>query len=239
MKTERFERSQLRNEEHFQFGTDILKILSDHNPEALKIQHEVLNYADCQAQEGILLNQISTSASTKSLAELDGERDDLFRGLVLTAKGALYHFDAEKRSRAGKLSIILAEYGNIARKSYDAESAALSKLTAEAKSIYKDVFEGVGLLEWIDRLEAVNNEFQAVMHERYQETAEKQEGSLREFRLESDAAYLSLMDKLDAFMLITGDAMYAACIKELNACAKRYENMLAMRKGRKSTANQN
>jgi len=223
----------MRNEEHYQFMNDVSVIVSKHQAGNLQVQAEFDKLKQLCGEEQSLLELLNKSMATQSLAQLDEKRDKLFRGLSLAIESATYHFDPAKADVAERMAIVLNEYGNVARKTYNAESAALSKLSVEAKTIYEKDFAALGLMEWVNHLEAANNEFQQVMHQRYEETAGKAEGNMKETRAEADTAYTLLTNKLDAFMLITGDVKYTAVIKELNAAIEKYATTLAMRKGKK------
>lgn len=233
MKIENITLVLLRNEEFVQFGTDTLHIVQKHEPGNLQIQKEFDTTTQLHQQAESLLKQLQKSAVTASLSELDKVRDNLFRGLAHAIKSACFHFDPTKQEAGERLQMIMNTLGNVARKTYDAESAALNKLVVDAQTKHKADFELLGLLPWIDKIEEANNTFQEAMLQRYGESAKKAEGSLKELRTEFDITYDALTAKLDAYMLITAEDKYASVIKELNVCIARYNNTLAVRKGRK------
>ncbi len=222
----------LRNEEHCQFMNDAVTVIAKQQAGALQVQPEFDSLKAAHAEELALLELLSKSFATDSLTELDAKRDNLFRGLALAVESALYHYDPAKAAVAKRISIVMNEYGNVARKSYNAESAALSKLAIEAKTIYEKEFVALELIDWVSHLELANNMFQEVMHHRYDESASKAEGNMKDARSTADAAYSALCDKLDAFMLITNDAKYDTAIKALNAVVDKYAITLAARKGK-------
>ena len=224
----------LRNEEHCQFMTDATAVIEKHQAGALQVNHEFDAMRAAHSTELSLLELMTKSMVTDSLAELNVKRTGYYRSITLMLEAYLHHFDPSKVSVAERLTLVFKEYGSMQRKTYSAESAALSKLTAEAKNIYMKDFMALGLDEWIEHLEMANNEFHAAMHKRYEESAGKAEGNMKEARTATDAAYSALCNKLDAYMLITNDAKYDAAIKALNAVIEKYSNMLAIRKGKNS-----
>lgn len=236
MKIESLDLKSLRNEEHCQFMADAVTVIAKHKAEALQVVAEFNSLKAAQAIELSLLERLSKSFATDSLTDLDAKRDSLFHGLALSIESAMYHYDPSKVAVAKRISIVMKEYGNVARKTYNAESAALSKFTIEANTIYEKDFAALGLTEWISCLEEANNEFQAVMHKRYEEAAGKAEGNMKDVRPASDAAYVALCSKLDAYLLITSDAIYETVSKAMNAVVDKYANSLATRKG-KNAAN--
>jgi hypothetical protein len=224
----------LRNEEHCQFYTDSAAVIAKHQAEALLVKAEYESFLKCQIDEHALLELMTKSFATESLTEHNAKRNRLYRGLILAIDTGLHHYDTAIVAVAERLKIVLKEYGNITRKTNNAESAALSKLTTEAKSIYAKEFETLGLSAWITHLEAANNEFQEVMHRRYEESASKSEGNMKDARMAADAAYTALCNKIDAYKLISNETKYDAVIKAMNAVIEKYANTLAIRKGKKS-----
>lgn len=224
----------LRNEEHCQFMTDTSAVIVKHQAGALQVNVEFTAMRAALSTELSLLELMTKSFVTDSLAELNVKRTGYYRSISLMLEAYLHHFDPSKVLIAERLMHVFKEYGSMQRKTYSAESAALSKLTAEAKNIYMKDFMALGLDEWIEHLELANNEFQAAMHKRYEESAGKAEGNMKEARTATDTAYTALCNKLDAYMLITNEARYDEAIKALNAVIEKYSTMLAIRKGKNS-----
>lgn len=224
----------LRNEEHYQFINDSAAIIAKHQAEALLVRLEYDSFVKSLSFEQALLEQMTKSFATESLTAHDAKRNRLYRGFALAAESGLYHYDPSIVTIAERVNTVLKEYGRMTRKTYNAESAALSKLTTEAKSIYAKEFDILGLTHWISHLEAANNEFQEIMHRRYEESARKSEGNMKEARIAADAAYTALCNKIDAYMLISNEAKYEAVIKAMNAVIEKYAAMLAIRKGKKT-----
>ena len=88
------------------------------------------------------------------------------------------------------------------------------------------------LTDWVAQLDANNKAFDALMQNRYAEGSEKTNLRLQPIRIETDRNYRDTLDRLDALMLINGDAAYASFVNELNTRTVRFENILAQRKGR-------
>lgn len=231
----------LRNEEHCQFMSDVSAVVAKHQAEALQVKSEFDALQTAHSFELSLLEIMTKSLVTNSLTPLNATRTGLYRGIYEIVDAHQYHFDPSMRAVSERLMLVFREYGSMVRKTYNAESAALTKLTREAKTIYMKDFAILGLSQWIEHLEQANNEFQKAMHRRYEESAGKVDGNMKEARTATDAAYFALCSKIDAFMLITNDARYDTLIKAMNAVIEKYANMLAIRKGKnaaKSDKNQ-
>jgi hypothetical protein len=237
MKTSKINLSNLHNEEHFQFQTEFKDSVTKAGAETLQISEAFSIFLLIYAQELEALQVIRKSATTEQLANADTERDIIFRGLADAIKSALNHFSAEKRAAAGRVQILLDQYGNVARKPYDDETAAISKLVSESQNGYATDVEILGLSDWFNELNAKNQAFDVLMKSRYSEDAAKTDLRMKQVRIEVDAAYRAITNRLDALMLINGTTGFEGFVNELNSRVDRYDNILAQRKGRNAKGN--
>lgn len=232
MKTTRISLQHLRNEEHFQFQTEFKDSVTQYGAEELNILEKYNVYVPFYNQEQSVLQLIRKSASTEMIANADMERDNLHRGFADAVKSALNHFNPDKQAAANRIQILLDQYGNVARKPYDVETAALTKMVSEMNGTYKADVTLLALTDWVQELDARNKAFDALMKSRYTEGASKTELRMVHVRADVDAAYKDILDRLDALMLLNGADKYEAFVKELNQRVDKYSNTLAMRKGR-------
>ena len=238
MKTNKIALASLHNEEHFQFQTEFKDSVTKAGAETLQISDAFAIFLLIYAQELEALQVIRKSSTTEQLANADTDRDVIFRGLVDAIKSALNHFDAEKRAAAARLIIVFEQYGNIARKSYDDETAAITKLVGESRNSYAADVEILGITDWFSELDARNQAFDGLMKNRYSEDAEKTGLRMKQVRKEVDAAYRTIANRLDALMLINGTNGFETFVNELNSRVDKYNNILAQRKGRNAKGNE-
>lgn len=232
MKTNKINLNLLRNEKHFQFHTEFKASVSKYGAQALNIEAAFVTYETLYPQEQEALQVIRRSATTEQLASTDAERDDIFRGFADAAKSMLNHFNPDKRQAAMRVKVVLDQYGNVARKPYDEETAAITKLVQEARGRLAGDISSLGLTDWLAELDSKNKAFDALMKSRYTEDAAKTELRMKEVRVEIDAVYRAMADRMDALMLINGVTPYEPFVRELNARVDRYNDTIAQRKGR-------
>jgi hypothetical protein len=234
MKTNKINLSNLHNEEHFQFHTEFKDSLTKELAETLQISEAFATFLIIYLQEKEALQVIRKSANTQQLADADKDRDIIFRGLVDAIKSGQNHFDENKRAAANRLMIVLDQYGNIARKPYNEETAAINKLEVEASTNYAADVTMLNISDWFTELGSRNKKFDTLMKSRYSEEAVKTLNRMRGVRIEIDNVYRSITSRLDALMLINGTTKYEAFVRELNARVDKYNNIIAQRKGRKA-----
>ncbi len=236
MKTTRINFTNLRNEEHFQFHAEFKSLVIRFDAATIGIEAAFEGYLPLYASEEEALDVMRKSAFTKELARADNARDSIYRGFADAVKSALNHYNAEKKVAAKHFAILLRQFGNIARKTYDAASGAYTKLVYEANTTYAAEISTMELTEWITEIDKRNQAFDALMNCRYTEGAMKPHIPMWQARIETDTAYRAIADRLDALMILSETASCMPFVRELNVRAESYKNNLAQRQGRAAKA---
>jgi len=236
MKFEKLTLSNLRNDEHFQFGAEFRDAVVRFDAAVLKIEPQFAAYLDLYNQEDTALKKIIKSAITAEIQDADSRRDQLFRGLAETNKTALKHFDAEVQAAARRLKIVFDTYGNLASKPLNEQTSAVYNMLQDLNSSkYAADAVKVGLTPWKTELQAANEEFDRLKKERYDEAAEKTNLVLRQVRTEVDAQYRLITARIEALVIVEGAAAYLPFINYFNVVIKKYANILARRSSKKKT----
>ena len=231
MKCKRFRIENLRNEEWFQFYTEFKTIVEQYTPQALDIEQLFTQFVALYDNVDEALEVIRKSASTEQLADADAGRDSVFRGFADAVKSAGNHFDSDKRDAAKRLQIIFDQFGNLARKPYDEETASIYNFLQEINAKATDV-NLLGLADWSNRLDADNKAFDALLKDRYDESTSKTTLRMKEVRIETDRCYRDILDRIDALIIVKGESAYTSFVKDMSVRVERFENVLAQRKGR-------
>lgn len=231
MKCKRLKTGNLRNEEWFQFFTEFKAIVEQYYPGTLNIEALFAVFVVLYADVDEAMEVIRKSATTEQIVEADNNRDVVFRGLSDAVKSAVSHFDPVKSEAARRLQIVLDQYGNVARKSYDAETASIHNLVQEMNGARAADIALLGLGDWITRLDADNQTFEALKNIRYSEEEGKPAFRVNELRKKIDRNYRDTLDRIDASILLNGEAQYAAFVNAHNIRVDHYSNIIAQRKG--------
>ena len=221
----------LRNDEHFQFDSEFRELVALSNPITLKISAEFNQWEVLFEQEDEVLKQIRKSAMTEEILNADKKRDVTFAGMVEANKAALKHFQPAVKEAARKLKIVFDTYGNVARKSYDEETSAITNLLQDLMGKYNADVQTVGITAWMVELMANNNDFDQLIKGRDDESAERTELILKAVRMQIDAVYRTIVERLDALGVIEPTEDLAEFVRRLNVVIERYNNRLAQRQG--------
>jgi hypothetical protein len=232
MKCKRFRIENLRHEEWFQFYTEFKTLVGQYTPSGLNIDVLFALFVTLYVRADEALEIIRKSVMTEQLAEADHVRDVTFRGFADAVKSGLSHFDPIRREAARQLKIVFDHYGNLARKLYDEETASIYNFLQEINGVHAAHIATLGLGEWVSRLEADNKAFDALQQTRYAEGAGKPDLRMIEIRRETDRTYRDMLDRIDASILLNGEAPYAPFVNAHNIRVEHYADILAQRKGR-------
>ncbi|HEY4785917.1 MAG TPA: DUF6261 family protein [Bacteroidales bacterium] len=237
MKTTKIDLQHLRNEEHYQFHSEFNDSVILLGADKLDISEPYQAYTPFYNQEQKALLLVRGSVFTKQIEDADKDRDDIYGGFADAIKSALKHFNLEKRAAANRIQNLLDTYGDVPRKSYDQETADITKLTGELSSTYKTDITTLALTDWVTELGTRNTAFDTLKKSRTTEGANKTDLRMVNVRKDIDKAYHTITDRLDALMLLNGTAKYEAFVRELNTRVERYNNTIAIRQGRAAKNN--
>ncbi len=140
--------SRYTNEEHFQFQTEFKGLAEQYTPLTLNIEAAWAVFLPLFDKESEVLDVIRKSVFTDDITEADRKRDGLNSGFRNMVKGALNHFDPAKKAAAERLKVVLDNYGNINRKSYDEETAAIDSLLGDLTGEFAADVAILGLEDW-------------------------------------------------------------------------------------------
>ena len=232
MKIKRVDFSKFRNNEHFQCQTEFKTLVEEFNPDVLKI-NPLFNssYLPLYAAEDEAILKIVKNSFTDERSDADRLRDQTFRGLVDTVSAGQNHFDAEVKEAARKLKIVLDAFGNVAKLPLNEETSAIYNLVQELTEKHANNVDKLGIMPWINKLQADNKAYETLVKGGYAEEASKTELKAKETRSEIDKVVRQIIERIEALIVVEGESNYAEFVRLLNIQFDRYANTLAQRQG--------
>jgi hypothetical protein len=230
MEIQKFDLHSQRNAGHYQFQTDFNSTIIKYSPQELGIVEDYAAYTPLLQDEGVALVAITKSATTEEVETADKNRDFTFRGLADKVTNSLNHYDPVVREAARRTKVIFDGYGNLVPKPDDEESGFISSLIADLRTKVSSEIQILTIVEWIDELERLNNVFIALEATRNSEEATRTELRMKQVRVEVDAAYKKIVKRINALIVVNGEAPYAEFVKELNARITRAKDSIAISK---------
>jgi hypothetical protein len=227
----------LHSDEHFQYMTEMRDLVAAEGAEALKIKPQFQQFLARYDEEDTALKKIAKSSATAAIEAADHARDLTFNGLAGTCKAALNHYDRPVAEAAARLQVVFGAYGNLAAKSLNEETSGIYNLLQDLNGKYAADVQTAGLAGWVAKLGADNNALEALVKERNDENASKTHLKLKECRSETDKSYSAIIERVNALIVVDGEAAYAVFANKLNEFTDKYNNAIAQRHGRAKARN--
>ena len=238
MKIEKIHLVSFKNEEHFQFHSEFDYLVNQYSPSKLGIENEYPEYLACMQQEKEAIEPIRKSIHSDELSSKDKERDGVFRGFRDSVRAACNHYSLEVRDAAEKLWIVFDHYGNLATLSYNEETASIVNFIVDMRTNYSKELTTTGLENWVKVLEEKNNSFDTLMKERFSDDAQKTTLKMKQVRTEIDKVYRTIIEKINALIIVNGSQTYEGFVREMNERIDKYQNIASIRKGRNQSNEQ-
>ena len=216
MEIEEIGLKRLTNEEHYKFMFDTDALIIAATTSTLSIENDYVIFKEAFQNEGEALGFVRKSSITDNIYDADLVRDTTLRGLKKAIESNLSHFKPVNREAAKRLLVFLNTFGNVTAKSYQEESAAIIKIVSELKSTYATDINLLGLMEWVDELENNNSSFDHLMTNRFDESDDKTRLRMKEVRKEIDKAYKAIVKRINALIIVNGEANYTDFVNKLN-----------------------
>jgi hypothetical protein len=225
----------LRNEEWFQLDTEFKNMVLKYTPGALSIDELFVLFLALYGDADTALEVIRKSSLTADINEAERKRNHLFHGLDTSIRGFLYHFDPTLQEASRNLIIVLDTFGNIAKKPADEATAAFYNLGQELLGPYRSYVEELQMVEWVEKLEAANHEYEQLVSLRNEEIVGRTTLRMKEIRKQVTEIYRQMAARIEANELLNpNQTPFAPFIDEWNGRIKHYKDILAQRKGRKA-----
>jgi hypothetical protein len=226
----------MRNNGHFQFYTDLIKLLESAG-EPLLTQLKTLydTLRDLHGKEDEALKKIRKSSLTESITAMDTERTQMYRGIVETCQTSTRHYDAKVSAAARRLMLVFDTYGNIARIPQDEKTSAIYNLTTELENNHQEDVETAGLVGWGSKLVECNDSFAELVRDRDSEISGRSTVALRSIRKEMDITYRLITHCIESLWIMAPKGenreYFAAIIHRMNTMSERYNNRISIRRG--------
>jgi len=230
-----FSLSRLQNEEHFKFQTGFKELTIKLTPAALGIGPQFSAYLPLYDNECDAIDFVRKSDFTDALVDCDAVRDYTFRGFADYIKSAFNHYIPEMKLAARRVQIVIDEHGNIAAKTYDKETAAIISLISKLNQDYADDVTTLGIAGWLNELQANNETFDQLMNSRYTQETIKTQLRMKTVRTEVDDAYRTIINRINALIIVNGETGYKEFVNEMNQRIDRNNNQLSARLGRSAS----
>lgn len=228
----------LRNGEHDQLHNNFETEINAETAKKLNIEAELAPYLAARGNEKLALQAELGSAYTLNVTESDGFRDETDKGFCMFVESHLYHPDPEVRESARKINRIIDQYGNVRKLTYNDESSQMTNRNVEIVKNYAADLAKLGKgwgTAWLNSLDTANNQFVDHFGTRASDEATQVVINTLEARAATDAAWEAIARRINALVVVNGEADYAAFIDKVNYYIDYNKGLISARKAKKDS----
>jgi hypothetical protein len=208
--------SSLHSEAHYEFFWVLFKLFEKYPPVRDLIRQFWDDYLNFLELENQLFDAPKTNPITKKLAALDRRIDNDLRGIKAIIRGDLHHFDPATAEAAQVLYDRIKDFGNIKKKAYEEESAAVQVLVRDFQGVYISQVNLLNINKWVDDLVIAESSFTQLLEERNAELAMHPPMNIREVRFSIESIYRNMIRCINTDLLVNGEGTCGEFAKELN-----------------------
>lgn len=219
----------LRNEEHFQFHTAFRDLVLIHKN--LKSETKVLFsvYLTLYGNEKEALIAIRENQVPEDLIFAYNEREHLFRGFIEGVRVSCNHFTVGIRTAARRLMALFNAYVDMPHRTFDEETEIICSIISDLRGYYAKDAEFLRLEEWIDELDSRNEYFSEIKNSRYTPETVQLLLNMREARKQADSVYRQIVERVNALVVVDGEANYGGFVNDLNEKIKSCDMIILIR----------
>lgn len=225
----------LQNEEHAGYHTYVSEYLTEDDNANSKVQVQLSDYKLKLGIEKSVLDLTQKNSYTQRVNDADDARDKPIRGFFGVVAGMLHHFNPAVAQAAYNVNLINENFSNITRLSDDKQTQAFDSYIAAIDAASADIVT-LALTDWVVEMKATHAAFLEVVKSRNTEKDDKPNINMKQARMDTEAAYNALVDRINAFITIDGDALFTPLVTKINGRIDQYNTSIAQRKGRAKKA---
>jgi hypothetical protein len=234
MNVKKFYLPQLHNGEHVAYHEESLEQLSQSCPATLGVSEQTGTYRLALNEEKLEMDVFSASELSPESAKLDKRRDRAYSALKAFLKVCANDVDESVNEAAERLLFVIRksaiEVGDPLVLGLAKATTAINSLLRNLEPLRADIYL-TGATNRLNELATANRSFEELQIERNLEKAGKRSGNVKAARAVTDAAYNSVVERINAQALLQGGITFDAFIKAQNAIIDKYTNVVAQRKG--------
>jgi hypothetical protein len=220
----------LQNEEHAGYHTYVSEYITEDDNANSKVQVQLSGYKLKLGIEKSVLDLIQKNSYTQRVNDADDARDKPIRGFFGVVAGMLHHFNPAVAQAAYNVNLINENFSNITRLSDDKQTQAFDRYIAAIDAASANIAM-LALMDWVTEMKVTHAAFLEVVKSRNTEKDDKPNINMKQARVDTEVAYDALVDRINAFITIEGDALFAPLVTKINGRIDQYTAVIAQRKG--------
>ena len=230
-----FDITRLHMQEDFNFQTRVrdlaLELLTlDTDKAMVEAYRGTVNALDAA------LKQSDKNSYTALVNEADAKADKRWSAAYAYVKAMADHPNAEMAEAGAKLVAIFQKYGILTTMGFDEEYGRYANLLQDLAALPQETKEMLQFEPWLDAMDFAVAQFQELRKEKIKEDSTRVVGQVKDARLAADNGFKALVQRVNALVIVNGEAPYTAFIDQLNVMIADAQAMIASRSTKSAKA---
>lgn len=224
------------NSEFINYQKGIITISKKFNLNTLKLIQQVTGLEADTTNLVAVYGLDQGSDITDVIIDRDVYRDDALIGIRTNIESYTYHHDEAKRAAAKLLLAAIDKHGKkIYKFNYIAETETITKIISDitTDATLQAAVTTLGLAEWFAELDTANKLFSEAFLNRNTEKSDKPTTTTLAQRINTIAAYNTLLTHINANNVLTPSEDYAKLLKEIDTLTEEYNLVVKKRQANK------
>lgn len=223
-----FNIARLHLQEDFNFQTRVRDLAL----ECLTLETDksmVDSYKEAVGALDAALKQSDKNSYTALVAEADAKADKRWSAAYAYAKAMADHPENDVAEAAATLVGIFQKYGILTSMGYDEEYGRYTNLLQDIVALPQETRELLQFNPWYEAMDFAVAQFQDFRTQKTKEESTYVVGLAKDARLAADASYKSLVQRVNALVIVMGEEPYAEFIDRLNVMIAEAQALIASR----------
>lgn len=227
--------SVLANGAHYNFMQSALERAKASEAVAGKLSADVSTLEKALAVENDNLKLSQKSRLTAQISDADSQRDAFYWGYKNAVLAFLSLPSGALKDAAVNLGEHIETYKLNTREQLDRQTGMMTNFLEDLAAGLKNDVSALGLTQIVENMTTANETVRTLLIRRDTEKSAKVVGATKIARSDTDKAYRSLIQKVNALAVIDGDDAYASFIDEMNTQILRFKREALGQKASAST----
>ena len=230
-----FNIARLHTQEDYNFHTRVRDLAQ----ETLTLESDKAMIDSYQANvEGLdaALKRSDKNSYTAALNQADSVADRRWSTSYAYVKAMAEHPNAEMAEAAAKLVAIFQKYGILTTMGFDEEYGRYANLLQDLAALPQETKEMLQFEPWLDAMDFAVAQFQELRKEKIKEDSTRVVCQVKDARLAADNGFKALVQRVNALVIVNGEAPYTAFIDQLNVMIADAQAMIASRSTKSAKA---
>jgi hypothetical protein len=164
------------------------------------------------------LKQAQKTGYTDAIIAADDQRDSILTGFLGALRSMVRFPDKTVAAAVTQLLVVTGKYGSgVARLPQREETAALTNMVTELRNTTNaPLLQTANLTVWVDHIDTANRAFDDLYSHRTEKEAAFITGLTRTERTNMQAAFEKLVQAIESYAFINGEALYKPLTEKIN-----------------------